>query len=496
MRRNSLLNRSATLAAGLILILTMSLRAAPTKEWSHEDAAHLLRRAGFGGTPEQIDRLHAMGKMAAVDYLLGIGPSTTGPTKGPTTQPIFAKVELPKFDLTPAPDDKKAANQSRRVDIQRLREWWLDRMIRSDRPLEEKMTLFWHGLFCSGFMEVREPGFMAQQNELFRKEALGNYRRLAHEIVHDPAMLRYLNADQNVKGKPNENLARELMELFTMGEGNGYTETDIKEVARALTGLAVTPKGATFRQFRHDDGRKTIFGRSGNYKPDDVVDLIFDQPQPANYLAKRLWVFFASPEPTKEDLLPIVQAINRSGFDLKPALKALFLSPNFYSDKVKFSLIRSPAELIAGTVRQLDIQLGPAAGRLAVQAMTRMGQELFQPPNVRGWPGGEHWITSATLYTRYNVCSTLVSGPGAGKRGEFMGTSPAKLLKLPEQAAPLDVVDAAIARFLQRPLPDAKKTALVEAMGDGPIRLGSRDADRRVGQMIGLLMSTPEYQMH
>jgi uncharacterized protein (DUF1800 family) len=336
---------------------------------------------------------------------------------------------------------------------------------------------------------------MSQQNELFRKEALGNYKRLTHAILKDAAMLRYLNADQNIKGKPNENLARELMELFTMGEGNGYSEQDIKEVARALTGLAVNPRqGVQFRLSRHDEGEKKIFGKSGRYKPDDVVNLIFEQPQPAQYLAKRLWKFFASPEPTNEDLLPIIQALHREKFDLKPALRAMFLSENFYTDKVKFSLIRSPAELVVSTVRQLDIELGPQALNLAVQSMQRMGQELLQPPNVRGWPGGENWITSATLYTRYNLCSILASGP-ANRRREAMGVSMEKLFKLPQAAAPLDVVDAAIARFLQRPLPEAKKTALVEALGTEPIRLGSRDADRRVQQMLGLLMSTPEYQM-
>jgi len=482
------LKRIPLLAAGLILLLSLKLSAA-TNTWSHDDAAHLLRRAGFGGTPEQIDRLHAMGKKDAVEFLLA------GPTSKPTTQPVFAKTDLPGFEFSKEPDDKKEAQKSKRQDLQRLRVWWLDRMCRTDRPLEEKMTLFWHGLFCSGFMEVKEADFMYQQNALFRKEAVGNYKRLAHEIVHDPAMLRYLNADQNIRGKPNENLARELMELFTMGEGQGYTENDIKEVARSLTGLAVTPRGSTFRPFRHDPDRKTIFGRTGNFAPDDVVDLIFDQPQPANYLARRLWIFFAATEPSDADILPVARALRLTNYDLKPALRAIFLNPGFYSDKVKFSLIRSPAELIASTVRQLDFQPGQQAQRLLTESLTRMGQELFQPPNVRGWPGGEHWITSATLYTRYNICSILASGPPGGRREALNGASPEKLFsKLPNNPSALDIVDAAVARFLQRPLPEAKKAALLEALGNGPIRLGSRD-DRRVMQMIALLMSTPEYQM-
>jgi uncharacterized protein (DUF1800 family) len=483
------IRRALLLAVGLILVVSLSAKAAPAAEtWSRDDAAHLLRRAGFGGTPEQIEKIHAMGKFAAVDYLL-----KTSATTRPTTQPVFPAVNLPAFEMDKPPDDKQAAQMQKRVEIQKLRVWWVDRMCRTDRPLEEKMTLFWHGLFCSGFMEVKDAGFLAEQNELFRREAVGNYKRLAHEIIHDPAMLKYLNADQNIKGKPNENLGRELMELFTMGEGNGYTEKDIAEVARALTGMAVGPRGAVFRPFRHDEGQKTIFGKTGNFRPDDVVDLIFNQPQPAQYLAKRLWVFFASPDPSDADLLPITMALRRSDYELKPALRALFLNPNFYSEKVKFSLIRSPAELVASTVRQLDVQLPQQGQRLVTESLNRMGQELFQPPNVRGWPGGEHWITSATLYTRYNICSMLANGP-PGRRAEFNGAAAEKLFKLPKEATPNDVVDAAIARFLQRPLPQEKKAALLDALGSGPVRVGSRD-DRRVQQMIGLLMSTPEYQM-
>jgi uncharacterized protein (DUF1800 family) len=206
-------------------------------------------------------------------------------------------------------------------------------------------------------------------------------------------------------------------------------------------------------------------------------------------------VFFASSEPSDADLLPITRALRLTNYDIKPALRAIFLNPNFYSDKVKFSLIRSPAELVAGTVRQLDMQLGQQAQRFMTESLNRMGQELFQPPNVRGWPGGEHWITSATLYTRYNICSMMVNGPAA-KREALNGSSAQKLFnKVPREASALDIVDAAVARFLQRPLPEAKKAALLEAMGNGPVRLGSREGDRRVLQMVGLLMSTPEYQM-
>ena len=208
--------------------------------------------------------------------------------------------------------------------LQELRAWWLDRMVRSDRPLQEKMTLFWHGLFCSGVREVRSVQALFQQNQLFRREAVGNYKRLTQEIIHDPAMIRYLNNDENLKGRPNENLARELMELFTMGEGKGYSEADIPEVARALTGVTTERFSDTPQYFpaRHDDGPKTIFGKTANYTPDDVPELIFARSEPAVHLAGKLWEFFGTAEPSDEDIAPVAAALKNSDWELAPALRA------------------------------------------------------------------------------------------------------------------------------------------------------------------------------
>jgi uncharacterized protein (DUF1800 family) len=556
----------------LVMLLTSPhFAGAADNEWKREDAAHLLRRAAFGGTPAQIDALHAMGREAAVDYLLS-GKSPEG------TSAVFDPVELPQFNLEPieaekGKDARKQAIQQGRADLQRYRTYWVDRMLRTDRPLEEKMSLFWHGLLTSGLQEVKYGHFLIQQNQLFHREALGNYKKLIAAIVHDPAMLRYLDADKNVVGKPNENLARELMELFTMGEGQGYTEKDISEVARALTGLAVIQdRGATFRKNKHDDGNKTIFGKTGQYGPDDVVELIFERPQPPRYLAKRLWEFFGHSSPTEEEIAPIAAALRQHKFELKPALRALFTSPAFYGEKSKFAMVKSPVDLMVGTMRLLEQT--PVAPPIA-QAVRQMGQELFQPPNVRGWPGGEQWITAATLYTRYNVCASMVEGDvragAAGMRDRpnkvkpeqpkkkpaevgarignirqagrrlamaLVGESPEKV-KQQERAraareermrqkqrerqqekkragddrpAPVSpaalfpklaatptteqVVDAAVERFLQRPLHPEKRAALVETLGQGTIKLGSREGDQRVRDMLSLLLSTPEYQVH
>jgi uncharacterized protein (DUF1800 family) len=460
--------------------------AAGAANWSRDDATHLLRRTGFGGTPAEVDRLHAMGKAPAVDYLIhgNLPPGAEAP---------LAAAELTAFQIEPAEgkDPKSRAKQSRQ-EVHRLRTWWLDRMARTDRPLEEKMSLFWHGLLTSGVTEVRDIEMIAQQNALFHEHALGNYKALIHAIIRDPAMLRYLNNDRNVKGKPNENLARELLELFTMGEGNGYTEQDIKEIARALTGATVDRRnsGYAYRPFQHDNGQKTIFGKTGNYEPADVVELIFQRKEPAFYLAKRLWTFFGHPEPTKGEIQPVAEALLKSKWELKPAMRALFLHPNFYSDRVKYALIKSPVELAVGTMRSLEVEPGSFALRRASEALNRMGQQLFQPPNVRGWPGGETWITSATLYTRYNFTATLINNPQASAAVSMRRLFP----NLPANPTPEQLVDAAIQRFAPRPLHESKKAALLEAVGEAPLT-PSGETDRRVKQLIALLLSTPEYQV-
>jgi uncharacterized protein (DUF1800 family) len=542
-----------------ILLLIASARLSLAADaWTRDDAAHLLRRAGFGGTPQQIDALHALGRDAAVEYLL-TGKTPEG------AQPVFPAVTFPDFTPTPLPkpdakaDRKELIKQTLRLgrqDLFRYRGYWVDRMVRTDRPLEEKMSLFWHGLLCSGIQEVKLGNLMIEQNQLFHKQALGNYKELIAALIHDPAMLRYLDADKNVVGKPNENLAREIMELFTMGEGQGYTEKDIAELARALTGMGVLPREGTamFRPRVHDNRPKTIFGQTGDYKPDDVPNLIFSRPQPPQYLARKLWEFFAFPSPTSEEIAPVARALVDSKFELKPALRALFTSPIFYSEKAKFALIQSPTELVVSTARNLGQTPPPVL--LAIQ-IGKMGQELFQPPNVKGWPGGEQWITAATLFTRYNTCTALVEGrilpggdgpfmknnnkpnarareqrletvalaagdngatpppgrfrpgqfrpgqfrpgafgPGGFRPGMVSPVAPAKLFPDLKDPTAEQVVDAAIDRFLQRPLHPDKRKTLIESLGDAPIKLGQAESDRRVREMMSLLLSTPEYQVH
>ena len=494
-----------------------SSQVQPAVAWSRDDAAHLLRRAGFSGTPEQINRLHALGLSGAVEYLLsGSLPAGVASANAP-----FPPAQLEPLHLPPAAEAKANVVQKRRGGLE-LRDQWVQRMVRTDRPLQEKMTLFWHGLFTSGIREVKSPEQMLAQNQLFHENALGNYRALTLAILHDPAMLKFLNNNENVKGKPNENLARELCELFTMGEGNGYTEKDVGEIARALTGATVrgslkNPQGQyDFRPFMHDPGAKTIFGKTGNYKPDDVVDLIFQQPQPAEHLARRLWEFFAAPDPTDSQLAPVVAALRAHEYEVAPALRALFTSPDFYSEHAKFALIKSPTELLVSTVRMLDLPFeAPGLQRAASSLVGTMGQTLFEPPNVRGWPGGDNWITAATLFSRYNTATALVNdnlrpespnGPlaqllrkvrpaGDPPPGPHAASARSLFPNLPAQPTADLVVTAAVDRFLQRPLHPEKRKVLADVLGEQPLRLGDRSTDDRIRQMLGLLLSTPEYQV-
>jgi uncharacterized protein (DUF1800 family) len=266
-------------------------------------------------------------------------------------------------------------------------------------PLTEKMTLFWHNHFVSAEQKVREPALMYRQNQLLRRYAIGDFGTLLHEVARDPAMVIYLDSASNRKGQPNENFAREVMELFTLGEGH-YTEQDIKEAARAFTGWSIDPDTGqfVFRRFQHDDGQKTVLGRSGNLNGDDVLDILLAQPRTAEHVVEKLWREFVSPTPDAAQVKRVAGAFRDSRYDTRVALRALLTSDAFYAPENRASLVKSPVDLVVGTLRQFRFSTGemlPFAFTLA-----QLGQNLFAPPNVKGWPGGEAWINSTTLLAR------------------------------------------------------------------------------------------------
>ncbi len=296
-----------------------------------------------------------------------------------------------------------------------LRGWWLNEMLTTPSPLTEHMTLFWHNHFVSSQQKVKLAELMYRQNVTLRANALGHFGELLHAIARDPAMVIYLDNAQNRKGTPNENFAREVMELFTLGEGN-YREQDIKEAARAFTGWSIDRDSGTFvfRRFIHDDGTKTVLGRSGNLDGDDVLDILLAQPATAEFITRKLWREFVSPDPDAATVTRIANRFRSTRYDIKVVLYELLTSDAFYAKENRGVLIKSPIDLVVGALKQFDLK--PTEPIPFAVAAAAMGQNLFSPPNVKGWPGGEVWINSSTLLARKQFLDRLFRADDPGAR--------------------------------------------------------------------------------
>jgi hypothetical protein len=515
--------------------------AAPTEagdsDFGAEEAAHLLRRAGFGGTPEQVRQLAALGRDAAVDYLVDYERVPIGDEPYPLEDSDVRPLERRLLQNLEDEERQEIAQMLRRLNdrhMQAVREWWIRRMVVTNRPLQEKMVLFWHGHFTSGYREVRSWRDLYVQNQLFRENALGRFRDLLVAISRDPAMLKYLDNARNVKTSPNENYARELMELFTLGEGK-YDERDIKEAARAFTGWGVDVDGFRFYPRRHDFGTKTLFGSKGRFDGEDVIDVLLRHPSSSRWMARCLLEFFVVPDPLSEEIEELAAVLRESKFDFRESLRHLFKSDLFYSDRARFAQIKSPVDLVVGAVRALEMETVNPAGLWA--QCRSMGQNLFQPPNVKGWDGDADWITTNTLFARYNFGVKLVgegvrprgrtlagglaemrarmgAGAGATMMDDAMAMRPtlaqigpnvvatAPYDPRPTMAAhrlesPDEIVRHYVARLVQRELEPERFAALVEAFSpeQRPFRPEARDAPERIRQLVSLILSLPEYQL-
>ncbi|WNR43544.1 DUF1800 domain-containing protein [Paenibacillus roseipurpureus] len=350
-------------------------------QWTNKEVVHLLLRAGFGATQEEIAVCTALGRVETVRRLVA-GES------------LLAKApDLLPFDQFQA-DGKKAMDPEQIVDQQT---YWLYRMVHSPTPLIEKMTLFWHGHFATANYKVKDTALMVAQNDLLRKFALGSFKQLLIEIGKDPAMMIWLDVNQNKKGKPNENYAREVMELFTLGIGH-YTETDVKESARAFTGWTYNKNEGkvAYNAKQHDNDQKTVLGESGKLDSDDVIDILFHQKALPIFLAEKLLQFFVTDTPSQSWIGTIADLIVQKQ-TIGEVLKELFLSDEFYAETYRMALIKTPAEYVAGILKCC----GVSVARGHAQAMRKMGQELFNPPDVAGWRGGSAWLTSNCLLARY-----------------------------------------------------------------------------------------------
>ncbi len=398
LRRLSLLLAAALFAAAATLA-----HAAPL---GVDDARHLLSRTAFGASPADIERFAKLTREQAADQLLAdAARSRVTPPPPWISEPVISGKQLRGMSA----DERKDFRRTAVARGLEMRGWWLQEMVATPSPLAERMTLFWHNHFVSSQQKVRQPQYLYRQNLLLREYALGNFGAFLHAIARDPAMVIYLDNASNRKGKPNENFAREVMELFTLGEGN-FSESDVKEAARAFTGWSIDPEKGVFlfRRAAHDDGVKTLLGRSGNFDGDAVLDILLAQPQTADTIVRKLWREFVSPIVAASDageIKRVAGVFRDSGYDIRAAVRTLLTSNAFYAEQHRATLVKSPVDLVVGTLRQFQFASDDLAPFALV--LTQLGQNLFAPPNVKGWPGGEAWINSTTLLARKQFLEQL-----------------------------------------------------------------------------------------
>jgi uncharacterized protein (DUF1800 family) len=371
--------------------------------------AHLYRRAGFGATPAELDAAEARGYQATVDLLLDLSaadpgadavplPSLTGDSalSGPASAGSTAGTAA-----------RRAANHQLGQENLALISWWLQRMVAAHNPLREKLAFFWHGHFATSIQKVRVPARMYRQNQLFRTQGAGNFEVLTQAVAKDPAMLIWLDSNTNRASHPNENFARELMELFTLGIGN-YTETDVKEAARCFTGWTYNglADGFVFRPGQHDEGQKQFLGVSGDLGGEDVIRIVTHAPASAAFISSRLFSHLAYPVALNDPVVRDLSQRYATNLDIAGLLRAIFVHPAFQSEQARQGLVKQPVEYVVGVLRAFG---GNGAEPTLPAALTRLGQVPFAPPNVGGWPQNSYWLTTATELSRLSFAAAIAA---------------------------------------------------------------------------------------
>ncbi|MCP4971526.1 MAG: DUF1800 domain-containing protein [Arcobacter sp.] len=376
------------------LILFLSLITAFSL--SIDESKHLLNRTSFGYTKEDLQRFSNLNKDEAISFLIN-----QAKVKEVIKEPDNIK-ELSIFHgkfKNLSNQEKKELRKKRNKKMQDIKTWWHKMIFNSEYSFREKMTLFWHNHFTSEYKVVKSPFLMYEQNKLFRENALGDFSDLLHKSSQDLAMLFYLDNNTNKKSHPNENYARELLELFTLGEGN-YTEDDIKEAARAFTGYRVNRQKAILKKVKkeHDYGHKTFMEQSGNLDAEDIINIILTNRQTSKFITTKLYKEFISQDIDNVEINRLSQIFLDSKYDISVLMKHLLLSNNFWDNRA--NMIKSPIEMISSMVKQLDLKLNEKDYKFISRYSKKLGQELFNPPNVKGWIGGESWIDTTSLSTR------------------------------------------------------------------------------------------------
>jgi uncharacterized protein (DUF1800 family) len=450
----------------------------PSKEvpWNLPRVGHLYRRAAFGASHAELESGLKDGPEVLLARLLKGGAG------------------LGEFDAGMTP---LAANIARYNDTAHMRAWWMTRMLHSPHPLQEKITLFWHNHFATS---IAKPGenvrFMLDQNELMRRHALGSFAELLRQMSTDPAMVVWLDTRGSKKGNPNENYAREVMELFSLGVGH-YTEKDIREAARAFTGWEIQGTKAVFNKNQHDDGKKTVLGQTGNWKPDDIVRICLEQKSASLFLVGKLYRFLISDtvQPKPELLAPLAEQFKKSGYDFGALVRTMLSSNLFFSPIIYRTRVKSPVDFVLGIVRGLEGKIGTTA---LAQSLEQLGQNLFSPPSVKGWDGGRTWLNGQTLLFRQNLALALTSTEDVrfGRR-----TDPAVLARAYGKKSDTELVDFFLRLFLQGDVAAEARAHLLEYQQNShklpmPVYWTSEDAaDHRVRSLCNLVLSLPEFQL-
>lgn len=459
----------------------------PADPWGRKWAAHLYRRAGFGPSRNDLLEAEQLGYEGTLNLLLS-GRSQTE-------------------------EIQESLNDIGRVALiheesgEQIRGWWLYCMLQSPHPLLEKMTLFWHNHFATSIAKVQNADMMFQQNCLLRTHALGKFGPFLQAMSKNEAMLVWLDSNSNVKGKPNENYARELMELFSLGVGN-YTEKDIREAARAFTGWHTGLNGFRFNADLHDNGNKTFLGKTGNWDGTDVVRIVLEQPAAARFVIRKLYQFLISENVTPPNAFiePLCDQFRKSDYDIASLVKIMLGSRHFYSDHAFRQRIKSPVEYVLGAVQAVyrryeerDADYKPLAQKVLVAWVGAMGQALFAPPNVKGWPGARAWLNTSTMLERDNFAEALAMGTLWTLTAKSNGTPPAKafdsarLLEEEKVSSPEDIVRVLLDLYSPGGVRPEAKTKLVAFLAEG--KPTGPSLDRRVREAVHAIMTMPEYQL-
>ncbi|MBS11276.1 MAG: hypothetical protein CME19_06715 [Gemmatimonadetes bacterium] len=461
------------------------------KPWDDVRAGHLLRRTVFGPTPTEINEAIRSRPEDVVEQLL---------TDQRLPDPPDTWVNEDPF-VRPDRDQRRI----QREQLDQTRQWWMTLIANQGLSLTEKMTLFWHDHFATQAVDVKRPQLMFKQNTRFRQSAFGNFKTLVLAMNTDPAMLYYLDGRLNRVGNPNENYARELMELFTMGVGN-YTEQDVGEASRALTGWVVDGRRSRLNDSRHDKGQKTILGETGNWNDLSVTRIIFDQPVTARFICRKLYQEFVYHYPDEHIVDQLAQILRENDYELKPVLETLLLSAHFFDDSTIGSKIKSPIDLTAGTARSLGLRVGEGDNLTAeflVDQAEDLGQKLLDPPNVAGWQGYRSWISTNTLPKRHLHTDKLVDG-----KSHFVGRNYYTMNPMDHKAYiktfpnPWDATELvhSMGRCMTSFPVDAEReemflTVLLEGAEVYDWNPDATGAKFRMANLLKLILELPEYQL-